>query len=201
MKKKRQQQGYGDYYLKPAEVRQLIQETETLRDKCLIKTLAYTGLRREEAVNLNIEDIDFETERIIVQAGKGNKSRMVPASKSLLTDLKFLIDMNNRIKGPLFISQKKNRLSPRQASRVVADAGKRARLTNPNPNLIQINPHILRHSYGRNFLRAGGEPRILQQLLGHSSISTTLNIYGVPSMNDLQKEYEEIFESIYDDDT
>ena len=191
----RSQQGAGDYCLQPDQVKKLIYSTDNFRNRTIIKTLAYTGIRREELTGLDIEDIDFDLNRIRIRAGKGNKERMVPASQNLLPDIKFLIE--TRKIGPVFLSERKGRLMKRQINRIVARAGEKAELKNPNPRLKNINPHILRHSYGRLYLKAGGKMERLQQILGHSSVNTTIGIYGVPSMNDIQEEFEDIFEDIY----
>ncbi len=106
------QQGAGDYCLSPDNIKSLLYNTDNFRNRTIIKTLAYTGIRREELTNLDIEDIDFNLNRIRIRSGKGNKERMVPASQNLLPDLKFL--METRKRGPIFLSERGGRLMKRQ---------------------------------------------------------------------------------------
>lgn len=191
----RSQQRAGDFYLSPSEIRRLIFACDDFRDRCIIKLFAYSGIRREELQQLDVQDIDFERRRIYIRSGKGGKSRTIPASESVLADLKHLI--HNRKKGPLFLSQKGGRLSLRQINRIVAKAGKAAGLRHPNPEKKAINPHLLRHSFGRNALKQGMPMEQVQQILGHSSIKTTIDIYGVPSLDDIQEQFERRMEGIY----
>jgi integrase len=191
----RDQQAAADFYLSPSEIKRLIFACDNFRDRCMIKLLAYSGMRREELQQLDVQDIDFERKRIYIRSGKGGKSRTIPASESVLADLKHLI--HNRKKGPLFLSQKGGRLSLRQVNRIVAKAGKSAGLKHPDPKRKAINPHLLRHSFGRNALKAGMPMEQVQQILGHASIKTTIDIYGVPSVDDTQEQFERRIEGLY----
>ena len=72
---------------------------------------------------------------------------------------------------------------------VVKQAGARAKLVNPNPRLNNINPHLLRHSFARNWLARGKRKEILRMILGHESIKTTMDVYGEPSLEEIKQEF------------
>ena len=81
------------------KVKKIINATTSFRVRCLIKTLFWAGLRREEAVKLDARDIDFERKRITVVSGKGDKTRVVPIiNDDFLSDLKYLISNKNKLK-------------------------------------------------------------------------------------------------------
>lgn len=91
------------YHLKPADIRKLIIAASNFRDRCIIKTLYWLGLRRQELVNLDVRDIDFGRKRITVRQGKGGKTRIVPMiDDEYIGDLKHLI--GTRKEGPVFAS-------------------------------------------------------------------------------------------------
>jgi len=86
----KQQHTAAAYHLKPSEMNKIILATNSFRDRCLIKTLYWAGLRRSEVQNLDIRDIDFNRKRITL-TGKGDKTRIVPIiSDEFLSDLKHL---------------------------------------------------------------------------------------------------------------
>jgi len=130
-----------------------------------------------------VRDIDFEAKRVHVVSGKGDKERIVPVPPHVLSDLQFLVAGWKA--GPVFLSQKGKHKAIRKqrVNEIVAAAGVKAGVTNPNPRRRSINPHLLRpHSFARHFLDAGGSLRSLSYILGHSSISTTGDVYGTPSV-------------------
>jgi hypothetical protein len=83
----KQQLQASAYHLKPPEIRKLIIAAPNFRDRCVIKTLYWLGLRRQELVNLDVRDLDFGRKRVTVRQGKGSKTRIVPMidDESLLT--------------------------------------------------------------------------------------------------------------------
>ena len=185
----------SEFHLLPAAIKQIIFKCDDFRDRCIIKTLAYTAMRREELQLLDIPDLDFERSRIHIRSGKGGKSRIVPVAQSCMADLKHLV--GDRQKGPMFMSQKGGRISKTHINRIVAKAGAKAGITNPNPRLKYINPHIFRHSFTRNALKANVPYEKVQKILGHASIRTTIDIYGEPSLDDTQDDYEQKIEGMY----
>jgi len=189
------QQRGADYILKPAEIKKLVWACDNPRDRCIIKLFAYTGIRREELQQLDIQDLDFERNRIYIREGKGDKSRIIPVAQSVMADLKFLI--SGRQKGSVFLSQKGGRIALTHINWIVRKVGDRAGVKNPNPRRKAINPHLFRHSFSRNALNAGMDIRRVSQMLGHASIKTTVDVYGTPSVDDTQQDYEQKIEGMY----
>ena len=119
----------------------------------MIKALFWAGLRREEAIDLDTRDIDFDRKRITVR-GKGDKTRIVPTiDDDFLNDLKHLIGKNNQ--GYVFCHSNGKPLVKRTINKIVEKVGERAGITNPNPARKHINPHIFRHSISR-YLKSKG---------------------------------------------
>ena len=179
----------GHFTLKKNEIEKLINGCLDLRNRIIIKLLAYCGLRREEAASVEIAAIDWERKRLTV-TGKGSKTRMIPIPSTLLADIRYFLGA--RRKGFLFPAKLKKRdhICAKQINIIVGNAGNQARLYNPNPKLKHINPHILRHSFARMAKDCGLELDAIQQILGHSDISLTMSTYGMLSMDDIQERFE-----------
>lgn len=190
----RKQNEASEFTLTQDEVRRLIEAAGIQRNRVLIEVLAFTGLRRAEAVALNVEDVDAVRLRAIVRDGKGEKSRIVPITQRLATDVKALA--GKRKTGPVFLSThgKNQRLDERAVNYIVADAGKRADITNPNPSRVEVNPHLLRHTFARHWLSAGGDLRKVSQVLGHESVEITHRIYGTASEEEVADDYSRVFD-------
>jgi len=180
----------SEYFLTQEQIEKLINNAPSNRDKVMLELMAFCGLRRDEVRSLKIENIDFENGWLNLTHTKRGKKRTVPVTKDVLRDLSWLVGKKQR--GWLFESRNGNRLSLQQINNIVAKSGKNAELPNPNPKLRYINPHILRHSFSRNALKKGMRMEVLQKILGHSSVTTTINIYGVPSLEDIKNEYEKV---------
>ena len=135
------------YHLQLKEIKKLILTTTSFRDRCIIKSLFWAGLRREEVTTLDVKDIDFDRKRIKVR-GKGDKTRTVPIiNEELLDDFKHQI--YGRTEGFVFSKSNGKPLTVRMINYITAKAGEQAGITNPNPRLKHINPHIFRHSIAR----------------------------------------------------
>lgn len=177
----------GAYHLKYSEVKKILFATQSFRNRCLIKALFWLGLRREEARNLDIRDIDFERQRVSVN-GKGGKIRIIPViDDEFLSDLKHLI--GRRTVGAVFLSSNKNKdenLSLPMINKIIRKVGESAKVINPNPRLKHINPHIFRHSIARYLKKKGFSAEWLQNFLGHSSYKTTMDMYGTLSIDEMQ---------------
>lgn len=176
------------------EVKRLINAAVSFRNRVLLRTLYLTGIRREELCNLDVADIQLDRRRILIQHGKGDKFRIVPFPESLANDLRALI--GRRSTGTVFISQRGGRLNPRTVNYVLAKVGKDADLTNPNPKRKEINPHLLRHSLARHYLKHGGRMHLLSQILGHANVSITHGVYGTASEEEVQSEYSSVMEDL-----
>lgn len=182
----KQQMRASAYHLKPAEIRKLVIATTNFRDRCIIKTLYWLGLRRKELVELDIRDIDFERKRIMVRQGKGGKTRIVPIiDDEYLGDLKHLI--GNQAAGPIFTSSTGKPLAIRTINYVVENTGQRANIQNPNPARRHMNPHIFRHSIARYLKSKGFTAEWIQNFLGHQSYQTTMDMYGTISIDEMQE--------------
>ena len=137
------------------------------RDKTLFTLIYAAGLRISEALQLNIIDVEgLETIRIV---GKGKKIREIPLIESAQLAIKKLLDNNKNLNknSPLFIGIKGKRLNSRQVQKTIEEL--RNKLSLPK----SLTPHTLRHSFATHLLEKGVDLRTLQELLGHSSLSTT----------------------------
>ena len=181
-----QQMQSSAYPLKYADVRKLIVAAPNFRDRCVVKTLFWFGLRREELAELDIRDIDFERRRITVRMGKGEKTRVIPSiDEETLNDLRHLI--GERQTGPVFLSGRNRKFSLRQVNYITQGVGVLARVHNPNPRLSHINPHIFRHSIARHLKNQGLSGEFIQNFLGHESIKTTMDTYGTMSLDEMEE--------------
>ncbi|WP_408956342.1 site-specific tyrosine recombinase/integron integrase [Natroniella sp. ANB-PHB2] len=145
------------------------------RDLAIIKTFLYCGLRISELVSLNINDINYQDQSIKFY-GKGNKERYVPlhkevidAIKNYLPDRKQITPNNTDAKKALFLSNRGNRISTRTVQKMVKKYAKKAGIKNAE----SITPHKLRHTFASMLYQRTKDLRVLQELLGHSDISTT----------------------------
>lgn len=146
-----------------------------MRDKAMFELLYSSGLRVSELVNLKLNDIDYE-ENLIRCIGKGNKERIVPISKTsihyLITYIKtarFSIRSKKSNKSIEFCFLNKNgtKLTRQGFWKILKKYEKEFNLNK------RIYPHLFRHSYATHMLERGADLRVVQELLGHSSISTT----------------------------
>lgn len=148
------------------------QQQMWLRDKAILELLYSSGLRLSEIQSLRIKDVDFNRQLLRI-TGKGNKTRVVPfgskAKDSLMEWLKiyplwngdFVPDAN------VFITQKGNPLGARQIENRVKFQAQRAGVN------VDLHPHLLRHCFASHMLSNSGDLRAVQEMLGHSNLSTT----------------------------
>lgn len=137
-------------------------ELHYLRDSAMLELLYATGMRVSELTGIDLNDVDSSRQTIRV-LGKGNKERIVPYGTSAQTALdKWLARRAEMAKdsSALFVGTRGGRIDPRQVRRVVESAG-------------QVSPHALRHSAATHLLEGGADLRVVQELLGHSSLQTT----------------------------
>jgi integrase/recombinase XerD len=151
--------------------------SHALRDRALLELLYAAGLRISEATSLDREDLSVDGGFVRV-IGKGDKERLVPVGDVALDWLGrwmsgprvALLARNHVVPlrgGPLFIGDRGGRLARQQAWAAVKRAASRAGLAD------RVSPHTLRHSFATHLLEGGADLRIVQELLGHASISTT----------------------------
>lgn len=180
----------SSYTLKPEQIRSLIDSLPLFRNRLIIKLLAHTGIRRGELIGIRLSDIDYDAQVIQVM-GKGKKYRPIPVSRSILNDIK--VWTGTRFLGYLFPSTIKKFDTPitfQQINRVCMSAGELAGIKNPNPKMCHINPHLFRHSFARIAKSRGMSFETLQNIMGHSSYVTTMDMYGTMSLDDIKKESE-----------
>ena len=182
-------------YLTEDEIDRLLTEAdkagtvEGQRDANILELLYATGLRVSELVSLNVQDIDFE-ESYIRCWGKGSKERIVYAHDKALNGLQDYLSTsrmsllgNNKGETALFINHRGERLTRQWVWNILKTYSKRAGIDQ------KITPHTLRHSFATHLLQKGASLRHVQELLGHSSISTT-QVYTHLTTEHLRDEYE-----------
>ena len=142
-----------------------------LRDKALLELLYGSGLRISEALGLNVNDIRPESGHVQVM-GKGSKERIVPLSDASKDALSRWLSVRDRVppahgERAAFLGRRGKRLDRRQAARILEERAAEAGIPQ------HLSPHDLRHSFATHLLEGGADLRAVQELLGHSRISTT----------------------------
>jgi integrase/recombinase XerD len=157
-----------------------------LRDRALLEFLYSTGARISEAVGLDLDEVDT-TERTVVLAGKGGKQRLVPVGRPALAALEAYrvrarpgLAAKGRGTPAVFLNSRGARLSRQSAFNALRDAAVRAGVT------ATISPHTLRHSFATHLLDGGADVRVVQELLGHASVTTT-QIYTLVTVDTLRE--------------
>ena len=164
-----------------------------LRNRLLLEILYGTGARVSEAAGLTLGMLD-QTARVITITGKGNKTRIVPygqyaadALASYLRDARpQLLAKSPVMHDKLFVNQRGQALTASGIEYILKQLAKKAGLTQ------MISAHMFRHTYATDMLNNGADLRTVQQLLGHSSLSTT-QIYTHVTTDALQKSYRDFF--------
>ena len=151
------------------------------RDAAILEVFYSTGIRLSELADLKFDDFDFFNETIKVK-GKGAKERIVPVGSHAIEALNKYFHQAKIREGPLFISKSRKRISSRAISDIVKKYTELAGLP------VGVSPHKLRHSFATHLLDNGADLRSVQNLLGHSSLSTT-QIYTHVSIERIKKTY------------
>lgn len=163
-----------------------------LRDRALLELLYSTGARISEAVGLDIDDLDLEPEFSSVRLlGKGAKERVVPlgsyarvAVDAYLVRARSSLSAGGRGTPAVFLNTRGRRLSRQSAWAALQAAVARADL----PETTHVSPHTLRHSFATHLLQGGADVRVVQELLGHASVTTT-QIYTRVTPDHLREVY------------
>ena len=141
-----------------------------IRDHAIIELFYSAGMRLSELVGLDLVDLDLPSGEAKVE-GKGNKQRMTQVGRKATEALQKWLKMRVALAGvdeqAVFVSKNGNRISRRQVQVRIKEWGKRHGVD------IPLHPHMLRHSFASHLLESSGELRAVQELLGHSDISTT----------------------------
>ncbi|MFL2714877.1 MAG: site-specific tyrosine recombinase/integron integrase [Gammaproteobacteria bacterium] len=175
--------------LTPEDVEQLLNFKPIglleIRDMAIVEVMYSSGLRVSETVNINISDFEEEMDFLRV-LGKGSKTRLVPMGRFAVSAIKNWLTERNKIDNDsdaLFLSSRGTRLSVRSVQL-------RLKKMATKQGLPPIHPHMLRHSFATHMLESSGDLRTIQELLGHSSLSTT-QIYTKLDYQHLVKIYDQ----------
>ncbi len=164
------------------------------RDKLIFMLLYGSGLRVSELTDLKLKDLNIE-DRVISVHGKGSKDRLVPINKETQKEFKTYLSIARPVllsksddldNDNVFLNFKGTSLTPRGVRDILN------RLIRETASTLRVSPHTFRHSFATHLLNNGMDVRMVQELLGHSNLSTT-QIYTKISKENLMKEYEKAF--------
>jgi integrase/recombinase XerD len=160
----------------------------SMRDRALLEVLYGTGARISEAVGLDLDDLDLEDGTVLLR-GKGGKQRIVPVGSYAREAVEtYVVRARPELSGvgrglpALFLNARGGRLSRQSAWAVLAKAAERAGVT------ADVSPHTLRHSFATHLLDGGADVRVVQELLGHASVTTT-QVYTLVTVDSLREVY------------
>ena len=167
--------------------------TLALRDRALLEVLYGTGARISEAVGLDVDDLDIDPatgQGTVLLRGKGGKQRLVPVGSFALEAVDaYLVRARPELasvasgaggRGAMFLNARGGRLSRQSAWTVLTRAAERAGITR------EVSPHTLRHSFATHLLDGGADVRVVQELLGHASVTTT-QVYTLVTVDNLRE--------------
>ncbi len=159
-----------------------------LRDRALLEVLYGTGARISEATGLDVDDVDA-VDGVVRLRGKGGKERLVPVGRYALEALDAWLvrgrpavadQAAGAARGAVFLNSRGGRLSRQSAWAALVKAAERAGVT------ADVSPHTLRHSFATHLLDGGADVRVVQELLGHASVTTT-QIYTLVTVDNLRE--------------
>lgn len=167
-------------HLRPGETEELLEAADEEaplphRDRALLELLYASGLRVSELVSLDWPDLDLAA-RVLRVVGKGSKERMVPFGKPAVLALRTWLADWEEVRArathpgsaePIFLNHRGTRLSARSVRRIIDRYARQAAIQGG------VHPHTLRHTFATHLLESGADLRAIQELLGHSSLSTT----------------------------
>jgi integrase/recombinase XerD len=166
------------------------EDSRALRDRALLEFLYGTGARISEATGLDVDDLELQADPVVLLDGKGGKQRIVPVGSYAVAALDaYLVRARpalaakaTRKQSPaVFLNARGGRLTRQGAWGVIQNAADRARLE-------RISPHTLRHSFATHLLDGGADIRVVQELLGHASVTTT-QVYTLITVDKLREVY------------
>jgi integrase/recombinase XerD len=149
-----------------------VRNVQGIRDKAILETLYATGMRVSEAVNLRKDNVNLDI-GFLRCIGKGSKERIIPVGKKAIASIQRYLDISrpkllkNKESEFLFVSRFGKKISRQSFWKIIKKHAQAARIKKP------IKPHILRHSFATHLLEHGADLRSVQEMLGHSNISTT----------------------------
>lgn len=159
-----------------------------IRDRALLELLYATGARISEAIGVDVDDLDLETGTVLLR-GKGGKSRYVPVGSHACRAIDaYLVRARPGLiaRGAgtpsVFVNMRGKRLTRQSGWAILRQAAERANVPGP------VSPHVLRHSFATHLLDGGADVRVVQELLGHVSVTTT-QIYTLVTVDRLREVY------------
>ena len=162
------------------ELKELFKATKAGRNRIILEFLYSTGCRVSEATSIKTDDLEFSEGIARVKGGKGNKDRLIVLSKEWMSEAKKYLK-RKKIKSEFLFSKKNGKpISADTIQRMIKKAAKKAGITK------EVTPHKLRHSFGTHLLENGENIRKIQELLGHTNLSTT-QIYTSVTTDELKK--------------
>lgn len=171
----------------PADESAMAADPVRVRDRAMLELLYATGARISELINLDLDDLVDPT--LVRLFGKGSKERIVPVGGYAQRALDaYLVRTRPTLVGQgkgtpaLFLNQRGGRLSRQSAWQIISEAARVAELPG------EISPHTFRHSFATHLLEGGADVRVVQELLGHSSVATT-QIYTLVTVDKLREIY------------
>ncbi len=164
-------------------------DPRVLRDRALLEFLYGTGARISEAVGLDVDDLDLAADPVVLLSGKGGKQRFVPVGSYAVRALEAylvrgrpaLSAAGRRASPAVFLNARGGRLTRQGAWGVLGEAAGRS-------GLVGASPHTLRHSFATHLLDGGADIRVVQELLGHASVTTT-QVYTLVTVDKLREVY------------
>lgn len=163
-------------------IKQAYRETST--HGLLLKTLFLTGARVSEFVSLKVTDLFFDEQMILIEKGKGGKSRYVPLLSELAQELK--THLGSRQTGYIFESNRHTKFTARRIQQIVKETAEQAGIKK------KVHPHLLRHTVATLLLERGMPLEQIQKFLGHSKIETT-QIYAESSTEMMKEGFRKAF--------
>lgn len=169
-------------FLTENEINTILQQIKNIRDRAILELLYASGMRVSEMCALNFENLNLDENEITV-FGKGGKERIVLISNKAKDFLhSYIKDNDTSANQPVFKSVNGYRLQPRQIRRIIQKLVQQIQLPK------NVSPHTFRHTFATRLLEKGADLRIVQELLGHASISNT-QIYTHVSVERLRQTY------------
>ena len=163
--------------LSKEEIKRLIDNSGSLRNKILVEFLYSSGLRVSELAKLKVRDINLEEKTGLLKEGKGGKDRFFILSEVLVKDLREYLKNN---KSEYLLPSSNSSITTRSIQKAIQRIAKRANIQR------KVYPHLLRHTFATHLLESGVDIRHIQELLAHSSLQTT-QFYVQVSTKELKK--------------
>ncbi len=163
------------------------ENAKAIRDRLIFEFLYGTGCRISELVNTDLQDVDFDANVIKIRFGKGSKQRLIPLGSSLKKSIEsYVIQVRNNITNSnkidaLLLNARGQRLTRQSIWLVINNYAS-------EQGILDLTPHTLRHAFATHLLEGGADVRVVQELLGHSSINTT-QIYTHVTVDKLRETF------------